>query len=82
MKSSNAIVLTLALSGGLVTACGDHSMAAAPPPTVTVQMLDTAQVLSLAQKPSETADPFVVVAGNLVMTDTSENSEPININAT
>jgi hypothetical protein len=43
----------------------------------TPQALDSAQVLSIAQKPSETASPFAVDGGLVTLTDTSETSSPI-----
>jgi hypothetical protein len=43
-------------------------------------MVDTAQVLMLAQQSSETASPFQV-DGGYVFTDTSESGEPIDAGA-
>jgi hypothetical protein len=72
----------LGLSAGLVAACGgdDHPNASAP--TVPIpQMLDTAQVLSLAQATSQTSTPFSVDGGLVTFSDTSETSVPILVNA-
>lgn len=51
----------------------------APPPTV----LDTQAVLSIAEKPSETAQPFAVDGGAVtVYPADDETSEPISVDAT
>ena len=82
MKVRYPTVLMLGLSAALLAACGgDNPTAVTAPPTSTVQKLDTAQVLAMAQKTSETADPLVVVGGAVVITDTSETSMPITVNA-
>jgi hypothetical protein len=44
-------------------------------------MIDTAQLLSLAQATSETSTPFAVDGGLVTFSDTSETSAPISINA-
>lgn len=82
MKVRYPTVLMLGLSAALLAACGDgNPTTVAAPPTSTVQKLDTAQVLAMAQKTSETTDPLVVVGGAVVITDTSETSMPITVNA-
>jgi hypothetical protein len=71
----------LGLAAGLVAACHDdqhHSPAPVPPAS---QSLDTAQVLSLAQKTSETDSPISVNGGALTLNDTSETSAPIAVTA-
>jgi len=45
------------------------------------QQLDTAQVLALAQQTSETSSPFQVNDGALTLTDTSDTSQAIVIDA-
>jgi hypothetical protein len=72
----------LGLSAGLVVGCGgDGHPNAAEPPVPIPQMIDTAQVLSLAQATSETSTPFTVDGGLVTFSDTSETSAPISINA-
>jgi hypothetical protein len=72
----------LGLSAGLVVGCGgDGHPSAAAPPVPIPQMIDTAQLLSLAQATSETSTPFSVDGGLVTFSDTSETSTPISINA-
>jgi hypothetical protein len=81
MKRKLAMMGTAALAAGLVTACGggsdDTATTSAP---VSNQALDTAQVLAQARTTSESASPFAVDDGALVLTDTSESSEPASVN--
>ena len=44
-------------------------------------MLDTQGVLVQAQSPMDTSAPYTVDGGLLVLTDTSETTSPISINA-
>lgn len=74
-----ALGLSLALAGGLLSGCGGDDTHAAMPPGPSTLALDTAQALTLAQQSSETSSPFMVAAGALTLTDTSETSEPIAI---
>jgi hypothetical protein len=46
-----------------------------------MQQLDTAQVLALAQQTSETSSPFQVNDGALTLTDTSDSTPAIGIDA-
>ncbi len=50
------------------------------PTTPTAQELDTAQVLTLAQKTSEVSVPIQVDDGALTLTDTSETTAAISVN--
>jgi hypothetical protein len=86
MKRKLAIMTSVGLAAGLVSGCGggDSGQAAGGgggSTTPTSVSLSTGDVLTLAQKASETAAPFAVDAGALTLTDTSETSEPINVNA-
>lgn len=97
MKRNIAIVTSVGVALGLLGGCGGadngppvSSMASgssgssgssAPGPTATQQSLDTQEVLAQAQMPSETSSPYVVDDGLLVLTDTSETTAPITINA-
>ncbi len=83
MKRKVMAILAVALGTGLVSACNDGNHAAAmqsAPAAPTVQMLDTAQVLSAARQATETGTPFAVDGGLLVLNDTSETSEPLAVN--
>lgn len=80
MKLKLAPLAALGLTAVLVSACDDGGKTGSMPPASTVQMLDTAQVLTLARQTSETAAPFKVDAGALVLTDSSDTSTPINVN--
>ena len=71
----------LGLTAVLVAACHDRSHNPPPvtPPPSTSQSLDTAQVLALAQKTSETDSPTAVNGGAVTINDTSETSAPIPV---
>lgn len=82
MTSKRLLLGAVGLSAGLVAAChDDHHGASPPPPPATSQSLDTAQVLALAQKSSETSTPIAVNGGALTLNDTSETSAPIAVTA-
>jgi uncharacterized spore protein YtfJ len=89
MKRKLAIMTSLGLAAGLVSGCGgDHSQASAGgggggggSMTPSSVALSTGDVLTLAQKTSESAAPYAVDGGALVLSDTSETAEPINVNA-
>ena len=70
----------VALAGGVLLAgCNDSS---SPPAAVMAQPqgLSTAQVLAIAQAPSETDDPKPVVNGALLLADDNdESSDPIPV---
>jgi hypothetical protein len=88
MKRTTVMTTAVGTCLGLVSACGggnDNAVSGqsgtvgttAPAPAT--QSLDTAQVLVLAQRTSETDSPFAVDGGLLTLSDTSETSEPISI---
>jgi hypothetical protein len=83
MHTKTAVLFTLGLCAGFLAACSnnDHPNASLPPVPVpqTPQALDSAQVLAIAQKPSETASPFAVDGGLVTITGTSETSSPIAV---
>jgi hypothetical protein len=86
MKTKLAVFSALGVVATLVTACGhdDHTTMnppPPPPPPPTVQSLDTAAVLALARMSSESSDPIMVDEGMVVLTDTSETTEPISVDA-
>jgi hypothetical protein len=83
MNHRTPLLLGLGICAALLAACGsdDHSAASLPPAPApqTPQALDTAQVLALARKTSQTASPFAVNAGLFTLTDTSETASPITL---
>ncbi|HEX9139838.1 MAG TPA: hypothetical protein VF848_08610 [Steroidobacteraceae bacterium] len=83
MKHKIAILGLAAIAAGSISACGggDYGQVTAmPSPVVTNQMLDTAQVLIQARQSSETTTPYRVNDGALVLTDTSDATEPASVN--
>jgi hypothetical protein len=86
MKKRAALTAAVLTAAG-ISGCGgggNGQSAAAPPSQATPtapqkQALDTAQVLALAKESSETASPFPVDSGLLVLTDTSETSGAITV---
>ena len=89
MKCRMVILGVAAVAAGSISACGGggggdsgQAMATAmpPPPSVTHQSLDTAQVLAQARHTSETSSPYPVNDDALVLTDTSDTTEPVSIN--
>ena len=80
MKYPTLQLASTTLATALLSACGgsDQSSAALPPVPV-AQTVDTAQVLSLAGKTSETASPFTVNGGLVTFSDTSETDSPIGV---
>jgi hypothetical protein len=84
VKHRMAILGVAAIAAGSISACGGdngQAVAAAPPPArVANQSLDTAQVLAQARHPSESSTPYPVNDGALVLTDTSDTTEPMSIN--
>lgn len=80
MNSKVIIFGVIGLGAGLLAACHESHHAEAPkPPAATTQSLDTAQVLALAQKTSETSAPIAVNGGALTINDSSETSAPIAV---
>ena len=78
MKSKLLLLGAAGLCVVAVVACHDDNHSA-PPAAATAQpqALDTAQVLAMAQKTSETSAPIPVDNGGVTLTDTSETSAPI-----
>jgi hypothetical protein len=85
MKSRYALMAAAALAATALIGCsggysaGNTYTPSMPPPVA--QSLDTPQVLAQAQQPSETSSPYQVADGALTLTDTSEDSEPISVDA-
>ncbi|MGD0491499.1 MAG: hypothetical protein ABSC32_08130 [Steroidobacteraceae bacterium] len=77
------VLFGLGLCVAFLGACSgnDHpNTSVAPMPVAqTPQALDSAQVLALAQRTSETASPFAVNGGLITFTDTSETTSPITV---
>jgi hypothetical protein len=75
------------LGGALVGGCGGDSAGdtgrfAGASNTPQPQVLDTRQALAMAEQSSDTAPPFAVDDGTLLIADTSETSTPLVIDAT
>jgi len=84
MNLKMPLFFSLGICAGLLAGCtNDHPSASLPPVPVPQmpQALDTAQVLGLAQKTSETANPFMVNGALITLTDTSETSSPVSVDA-
>jgi hypothetical protein len=85
MKTKVAFVAAGALLASLVTACGDDnggmSTTSTPAPASSNLALNTEGVLALARESSETTSPLPVNAGALTLTDTSDTTAPVNLNA-
>ncbi len=83
MKPKLATLLLAGVAATLISACGhdDNMTMNPPPPPPTVQSLDTAAVLAMAMMSSETSDPIMVNEGAVVLTDTSETTAPITLDA-
>jgi hypothetical protein len=82
VKHKMAILGVAAITAGSISACGGdngQAMTMSPPPIVN-QSLDTAQVLAQARQTSEISAPYTVNGGALVLTDTSDTTEPVSIN--
>jgi hypothetical protein len=72
------LLATILATALLLAGCGGHE--AAGPGAAAPQTLDTAQVLTLAQAPSENTDPLPVDGGALVVADANdETSDPIPV---
>jgi hypothetical protein len=82
MKHKSIKVGAAAVAAACLSACGDHgsSSTAAPPPMT--QELDSAAVLAMAQKSSEVSQPIAVNDNALIITDTSDTTQPISVNGT
>jgi len=80
MKRTIAVISAAVLVTAAATACNDGGSSALPEPTGP-QSLSTAQVLDQARHITETGSPYVVNDGGLTLTDTSDTSEPIGVNA-
>jgi hypothetical protein len=84
MRTKLVVLSVMGVAAVLVTACGqDGNMTMNPPPAPPpmTQSLDTAAVLTLARMGSETSDPMMVDDGAVVLTDTSETTDPISVAA-
>ena len=77
------ICFALGLCAGLLAACNsnnDHPNSSLPPVPIP-QTLDTQKVLALAKQSSETASPFAINGGLVTLSDTSETSSPVAVDA-
>jgi hypothetical protein len=91
MKRNGMRLAVAAIVIGTLAGCDDGSdmsgataagaAAQSPQPQVHAQSLDTLQLLEQAREVSNTADPYLVNGGALRLTDTSDSSDPILVNA-
>jgi len=92
VKRNGILIAVAAILTGTLAGCdGGSAMSGAaasaaqsqpPQPQEHAQSLDTLQLLEQAREVSNTADPYLVNGGALRLTDTSESSDPILVNAT
>jgi hypothetical protein len=82
---TKTIVMSAALCAGTLelTACGGGSATSSAPPVTAApqtEMLDTEQVLALAEAPSETNDPKPVGTGAWMVADAEDaTSDPMPV---
>ncbi len=85
MRTKLVVLSVMGAAAALVTACGHDDNSAMttppPPPSTTFLSLDTAAVLAMARVTSETADPIPVDDGMVILTDTSETTNPISVDS-
>jgi hypothetical protein len=90
MKPNGIHIAIAAIVIGSAAGCGGSGATPAPgvtpqaqPPQAEVhtQSLDTAQLLEQARHASDSADPYAVDDGALKLTDTSDSSDPLLVNA-
>lgn len=92
MRTRIAILCLAGVAAAALTACGGDGAApamsiggvttgpAAQAPAA--QAVDTAQALAQARHSSETASPYSVDGGALMLTDTADTTEALDINGT
>jgi hypothetical protein len=82
MKGKIAVVTGVGVALGLVSACGGNDNSSGMHGSMpTAMALDTSQVLALAKVSSETSSPTEIDGGMVTLTDTSDTSEPVEVNA-
>ena len=85
MKLRIAMIATAAAGVAALSGCGGSEESAAMSPPLTTppgQGLVTSQVLAQARQSSETAEPYAVNDGVVSLLDSSETTDPINIDVT
>lgn len=81
MKPRYLLIISAGVGAAVLSACGGSDENARSADVPSPQSIDTQQVLVLAQVTSNNTEPFAVNGGAVVINDTSETSQPININA-
>lgn len=82
MQRKFMVLGAAALAAVSLSGCGDHGHGATSTTTPPItQQLDTAAVLALAQKMSETGQPIALDNNAVILTDSSDTAEPISVNA-
>lgn len=76
LLASGALLASALLASG----CGDEMAGPTAPSASDAQTLDTAQVLSVAQAPTENTDPMPVDNGALIVADADDQtSDPMPV---
>jgi len=80
------VIFAAATVAASLSGCGGGGAAAVATtpsvPGMTIQSLDTVQVLTQARETSETDVPFAVNEGELVLSDTSDVADSLSFTAT
>ena len=80
MKHVSRMGLGLLVIGVALTGCNDSSSSMSAMPRPVPQVVTTAQLLALAQQPSDHSDPLKVNGGVLTIADASdETSDPVQV---
>jgi hypothetical protein len=85
MNLKIAMIAATAAGAAALSGCGGSEESAAMSPPLTPppgQGLVTSQVLAQARQSSETAEPYAVNDGAVWLLDSSETTDPINLDAT
>jgi hypothetical protein len=86
MQHKSIRIGAAAIAAACLSACGDHNSSATstptPPTTPMTQQLDSAAVLTMAQKTSEVDQPIALNDNAVVLTDTSDTTQPISVGGT
>lgn len=85
MKRKSIVIGVAAAVAGILTACGhDHdggSPPTPPPANTNISVTTSGLLTGYAEKPSETAQPIIVNGGVFTISDTSETTSPVSVNA-
>ena len=85
MNLKIAMIAATAAGAAALSGCGGSNESAAMSPPLTTpsgQGLVTSQVLAQARQSSESAEPYAVNDAAVSLLDSSETTDPINLDAT